>query len=123
MTEEESYTLFVQGLKLEIKTSMGVNVLEGLEDAILGTVCRLVAVQGGSWTRGKSWKKKTKRESEYCFWGAWPICLWPSGDCTRSCATELWWPVRERRGQGKTKRQAAAKATPGPKATRMFYLW
>ena len=35
MTKEESYKLFlVQGLKLEIKTSVGVNVLEGLEDAI-----------------------------------------------------------------------------------------
>ena len=34
MTEEESYTLFVRGLKPEIKTSMGVNILEGLEDAI-----------------------------------------------------------------------------------------
>ena len=34
MTEEESYMLFVQGLKLEVKTSVGVNVPEGLEDAI-----------------------------------------------------------------------------------------
>ena len=34
MTEEESYTLFVRGLKMEIKTSVGVNVPEGLEDAI-----------------------------------------------------------------------------------------
>ena len=34
MTEEESYTLFVRGLKPEIKTSVGVNVPEGLEDAI-----------------------------------------------------------------------------------------
>ena len=34
MTEEESYTSFVWGLKQEIKTSVGVNVLEGLEDAI-----------------------------------------------------------------------------------------
>ena len=34
MTEEESYTLFVRGLKLEIKTLVGVNVPEGLEDAI-----------------------------------------------------------------------------------------
>ena len=34
MTEEDSYTLLVQGLKLEIKTSVGVNVPEGLEDTI-----------------------------------------------------------------------------------------
>ena len=34
MMEEESYTLFVRGLKLEVKTSMGVNVPKGLEDAI-----------------------------------------------------------------------------------------
>ena len=34
MTEEESYTLFVRGLKPEIKISVGVNVLEGPEDAI-----------------------------------------------------------------------------------------
>ena len=34
MTEEESYMLFVHGLKPEVKTSVGVNVLEGLEDAI-----------------------------------------------------------------------------------------
>ena len=33
-TEEESYTLFVRGLKLEMKTSVGVNVPEGLEDVI-----------------------------------------------------------------------------------------
>ena len=32
MTEEESYTLFVQGLKLEINTLVGVNVPEGLKD-------------------------------------------------------------------------------------------
>ena len=34
MMEEESYTLFVGGLKSKIKTSMGVNVPEGLVDAI-----------------------------------------------------------------------------------------
>ena len=34
MTKEESYTLFVWGLKMEIKTSMGVNVPKGLEGAI-----------------------------------------------------------------------------------------
>ena len=34
MTEEESYTLFVRGLKPEVKTSVGVNVPGGLEDAI-----------------------------------------------------------------------------------------
>ena len=34
MTEEESYMLFVRGLKPEIKTSVGVNVPGGLEDAI-----------------------------------------------------------------------------------------
>ena len=34
MTEEESYMLFVQSLKLEVKTLVGVNVLEDLEDAI-----------------------------------------------------------------------------------------
>ena len=32
--EEESYTLFVWGLKPEVKTSVGVNIPEGLEDAI-----------------------------------------------------------------------------------------
>ena len=34
MMEEESYMLFVQSLKLDIKTSVGVNVLEDLENAI-----------------------------------------------------------------------------------------
>ena len=34
MAEEESYTLFVRGLKPEVKTSVGVNVPAGLEDAI-----------------------------------------------------------------------------------------
>ena len=34
MTEEESYTLFVRGLKTDVKTSAGVNVPAGLEDAI-----------------------------------------------------------------------------------------
>ena len=34
MTEEELYTLFVRGLKPEVKTSVGVNVPAGLEDAI-----------------------------------------------------------------------------------------
>ena len=34
MMEEGSFTLFVRGLKLEINTSVGVNVPEGLEDAI-----------------------------------------------------------------------------------------
>ena len=34
MTEEESYTLFVRGLKPEVKTSVGINVPGGLEDAI-----------------------------------------------------------------------------------------
>lgn len=33
MTEEESYTLFTRGLKLEVKTLVGVNMLVGLEDA------------------------------------------------------------------------------------------
>ena len=34
MMEEESYTLFVRGLKLEVETSVGVNVPKGLEDTI-----------------------------------------------------------------------------------------
>ena len=34
MMEEESYMLFIRGLKPEFKTSVGVNVLEGLEDVI-----------------------------------------------------------------------------------------
>ena len=34
MTEEESYMLFVRGLKIEIKTLVGVNVPKGLEDTI-----------------------------------------------------------------------------------------
>ena len=34
MTEGKSYTLFVRGLKSEIKTSVGVNIPEDLEDAI-----------------------------------------------------------------------------------------
>ena len=34
MMEEESYTLFVRGLKLEFKTSVSVNVPAGLENAI-----------------------------------------------------------------------------------------
>ena len=34
MTKEESYTLFVRGLKPDVKTLVGVNVPEGLEDAI-----------------------------------------------------------------------------------------
>ena len=34
MTEEESYTLFARGLKPEVKTSVGINVPEGLEDVI-----------------------------------------------------------------------------------------
>ena len=34
MTEEESYMLFVRGLKPEVKTSMGVNVPEGLQEVI-----------------------------------------------------------------------------------------
>ena len=34
MTEEELDTLFVRGLKPKIKTSVGVNVPEGLENAI-----------------------------------------------------------------------------------------
>ena len=39
MTEEESYTLVVQGLKPEVTTSMGVSVLEGLENAITWAQC------------------------------------------------------------------------------------
>ena len=34
MTEEQLYTLFVQDLRPEIKTLVGVNVPEGLENAI-----------------------------------------------------------------------------------------
>ena len=34
MTEEESYILFVRGVKPEVKTSVGVNVPGGLEDVI-----------------------------------------------------------------------------------------
>ena len=39
MMEDESYTLFVRSLKPDIKTSVGVNVPEGLEDAITGAQC------------------------------------------------------------------------------------
>ena len=34
MTEEESYTLFVRGLKADVRTSVGVNVPAGLEAAM-----------------------------------------------------------------------------------------
>ena len=34
MTKEKSYPLFVWGLKLEVKTSVGVNVLASLQDAV-----------------------------------------------------------------------------------------
>ena len=39
MMEEESYKLFVQGLKLDVKNFVGVNVLSGLEDAITWEQC------------------------------------------------------------------------------------
>ena len=39
MIEEQSYTLFVRGLKPKIKTSVGVNVPEGLEDVITWAQC------------------------------------------------------------------------------------
>ena len=39
MTEEESYTLFVRGLKPEVKTLVGVNVPAGLEDATTWAQC------------------------------------------------------------------------------------
>ena len=122
MMEEESYTLFVRGLKQEIKTSMGVNVPEGLEDAITWAQrVDLWQSREGAGQEEKIWKKKTKREAKCYFWGTLPVCWWLGGGCTGSRATELWWPVRERRGQGKTERQAAAKATARPKATQMFY--
>ena len=39
MTKEKSYTLFVWGLKPEVKTSVGVNIPKGLEDAITWVQC------------------------------------------------------------------------------------
>ena len=39
MTKEESYMLFVRGLKPEVKTLVGVSVPQGLEDAITWAQC------------------------------------------------------------------------------------
>ena len=39
MRKEESYMLFVRGLKPEVKTLVGVNVPRGLEDAITWAQC------------------------------------------------------------------------------------
>ena len=61
MTEDESYTLFVQVLKLEIKTSVGVNVLEGLEDAITWAQCvNLWQSKEGAGQEEKAGKRKQK---------------------------------------------------------------
>ena len=63
MTEEESYTLFVRGLKPEIKTSLGVNVLEGLEDAITWAQCvDLWHSREGAGQEEKAGKRKRKRK-------------------------------------------------------------
>ena len=90
MTEEELYMLFVWGLALEIKTTAGVNVPEGLEDAITcAQHVNLWHSREGAGQQEKRWKKKTKREAEYYFWGAWPVCWWPGGGCIGSRSTKL----------------------------------
>ena len=61
MTEEESYTLFVQGGKPEVKTSVGVNVPAGLEDAITWAQCvDLWQSREGARQEEKSGKRKQK---------------------------------------------------------------
>ena len=62
MTEEESYTLFVRGLKPEVKTSVGVNVPVGLEDAITWAqhVDLWQSREGGGQGGEKSGKRKQK---------------------------------------------------------------
>ena len=62
MTEEESYTLFDWGLKLEVKTSVDVNVPAGLEDAITWAQCvDLWQSRKGAGQEGeKSGKRKQK---------------------------------------------------------------
>ena len=60
--EEESYTLFVWGLKPEVKTSVGVNVPEGLEDAITWAqrVDLWQSREGAGQENAKSGKRKQK---------------------------------------------------------------
>ena len=61
MTEEESYTLFIRGLKPEVKTSVGVNVPGGLEDAITWAQrVDLWQSREGARQEEKSGKKKQK---------------------------------------------------------------
>ena len=62
MTEEESYTLFVRGLKPEVKTSVGVNVPAGLEDAITWAqrVDLWQSREGAGQDNEKSGKRKQK---------------------------------------------------------------
>ena len=61
MTEEESYTLFVQGLKPEIKTSIGVNFPDGLEDAITWAQrVNLWQAREGAGQEEKAGKRKQK---------------------------------------------------------------
>ena len=68
MTEEESYTLFVRGLKPKIKTSVGVNVLEGLEDAITWAQCvDLWQSREGAGQEEKARKRKQKGKLNIVF--------------------------------------------------------
>ena len=62
MMEEESYTLFVWGLKPEVKTSMGVNVPVGLEDAI--TWAQRVDLWQSREGAGKEGEKTGKRKQK-----------------------------------------------------------
>ena len=62
MTEEESYTLFLRGLKADVKTSVGVNVPTGLEAAISWAqrVDLWQSREGAGMDEQKSGKKKQK---------------------------------------------------------------
>ena len=62
MTEEESYTLFVRGLKPEVKTSVGVNVPAGLEDAI--TYAQRVDLWQSREGAGQEGEKSGKRKQK-----------------------------------------------------------
>ena len=62
LTEKESYTLFVRGLKVDVQTSVGVNVPAGLE-AAMAWAQRVDLWQSRESARGdgeKSGKKKQK---------------------------------------------------------------
>ena len=63
MTEEESYTLFVRGLKPEVKTSVGVNVPASLEDVITWAQrVDLWQSREGAGQEEKSGKRKQKEK-------------------------------------------------------------